>query len=485
MRVTNSMISNRLMLNVNRNMRMLDKYSNMIESTKRINLPSDDPILAARALKFKTNISETEQYQRNVGQGLSWMSATDKALFNVNDIMGKMRELLVRGTTGTNMYDDRQAITTSIQQLMNQLGKEMNATYAGRYVFSGYRTDKPIVYEANSNDYYEISQYFKAIDVESTKALQKVGDTNEAIPTDVKILKLPYSTIENGTLVITDVNGNAFNPPINVVTKKLEGPATDAYNPPDNSMTVHLIEETGEIVLGADVYRHLSGQATGYKLTYEKKGFKEGELNPVVNFECVDLNANPPMPYNMNGQYLEYEFGVNTRIAINTLGKDIYSDKLYADLRSFCVFVNNVAISDENLLTEKVKANLKAQNPSWTDSQIEEAAKPIVSEQLAREKQEVEAAITDRFNNLIGLVDGHAKNISTKHTDNGTRMDRLDLISERLDADLINYRELLSENEDTNLAEAGIAYSSAKAAYDASLKIGANILQLTLADFIR
>ena len=50
MRVTNQMMTNSALLQVNKNMNNMSKLEQQYNSQKKIQLPSDDPIIAVRAL---------------------------------------------------------------------------------------------------------------------------------------------------------------------------------------------------------------------------------------------------------------------------------------------------------------------------------------------------------------------------------------------------------------------------------------------------
>jgi flagellar hook-associated protein 3 FlgL len=86
---------------------------------------------------------------------------------------------------------------------------------------------------------------------------------------------------------------------------------------------------------------------------------------------------------------------------------------------------------------------------------------------------------------MLTLMERHTSNISTQDTNLGSRIVRLELINERLLSDRINYTDLMSDNEDVDYFEVVMRLSAAEAVYAASLKAGASIIQLSLADFLR
>lgn len=97
MRITNNMLINNMKNYINNNLSRMDKYQNQMATGKKISVPSDDPIVAARALKLRTDVSEIEQYKRNVKDAQSWMDITETALSNIGDVLHRARELASQG----------------------------------------------------------------------------------------------------------------------------------------------------------------------------------------------------------------------------------------------------------------------------------------------------------------------------------------------------------------------------------------------------
>lgn len=154
MRVTNSMMISNMMINMNRSLQSMSKYQNQMATGKKIQRASDDPIIAARALKLRTNVSEIEQFQRNVDDGLNWMEVTEGAMQNIGDTLQRVRELTVQASNDTATADDRKKIEAEVKQLKDLIVGEMNTSYAGRYVFSGFQTDKQLL---NTDGTYAIT----------------------------------------------------------------------------------------------------------------------------------------------------------------------------------------------------------------------------------------------------------------------------------------------------------------------------------------
>ncbi len=146
MRITNNMLINNMVNYINSNLTRMDKYQAQLATGKKIQVPSDDPVVAARALKLRTDVAEIQQYQRNLKDAQSWLEITESALADMGDIFQRVRELIV-GSDSTESPEDLQATKSEIMQLRTQLIILGNSTYAGRYIFSGFKTDQKLLDE--------------------------------------------------------------------------------------------------------------------------------------------------------------------------------------------------------------------------------------------------------------------------------------------------------------------------------------------------
>jgi flagellar hook-associated protein 3 FlgL len=147
MRVTNTMLVRNMTGYISSNLSRMQKFQYMIANGKKIELPSDDPVVASRALKLRTDLAEVEQYKRNVDDATSWLDTTEVALGNIGDVMQRVRELSVQGASGHRTDDDLKKVNDEVKQLKKQLVNLGNSTYAGRYVFSGFGTNQPLLDE--------------------------------------------------------------------------------------------------------------------------------------------------------------------------------------------------------------------------------------------------------------------------------------------------------------------------------------------------
>jgi flagellar hook-associated protein 3 FlgL len=142
-RITSNMISRSVLSDLNEVSQRLSKTQQRMSSGKQITRPSDDPYGTSRALSLRTDVAGTQQYQRNVGEATAWQSVTDSALSKITEAVQRARDLTVQGASDSAGQAARNAAAAEIDQLIESVKQEANASYGGRYVFSGTATNTP------------------------------------------------------------------------------------------------------------------------------------------------------------------------------------------------------------------------------------------------------------------------------------------------------------------------------------------------------
>ncbi len=183
MRITNKIMQKNNLSNINTNKIYQDKLSTQMSTQKKINRPSDDPVVAIRALRLRSSVTEiTQYYSKNIPDAESWLSVTEDALKNLSAIITNMITLCTKGANGPLKTEDRQIILEQLKALGEEVYATGDADYAGRYVFTGYRTDTPLSFDKEENIKYEITEQLKnnAIDSVTKVNVGKLADLNSA-----------------------------------------------------------------------------------------------------------------------------------------------------------------------------------------------------------------------------------------------------------------------------------------------------------------
>lgn len=117
--------ANNQLVKTNKN---LDKSLEKLSSGFRINKAADDAAGLAISQKMKTQIAGLDQASRNASDGISIIQTAEGALNEVNSMLGRMRELSVQASNGTNTIDDRKSIQAEIDQLKQEIQRISDTT---------------------------------------------------------------------------------------------------------------------------------------------------------------------------------------------------------------------------------------------------------------------------------------------------------------------------------------------------------------------
>jgi flagellar hook-associated protein 3 FlgL len=149
MRVTQSMISANSLRNLSESYRKMGKSQDMLSTGKKISKPSDDPVVAMKGMFYRSNLTEVEQYKRNLSELYVWLENSEAGIEQANSAMQRLRELTLQGKNGTNSDEDKRAIAREVAQLKEGLVETANTKVAGRYIFHGTDVTNPPVSAGN------------------------------------------------------------------------------------------------------------------------------------------------------------------------------------------------------------------------------------------------------------------------------------------------------------------------------------------------
>ena len=151
MRITNGMIMNNFLGNINRNMSLMDTYQNQLATGRRITRLSDDPMGIMSVLDAKSKLRKLDMHNSSIGEAKSWLKQTETALTEINNVVVKLYETANSAVNGTMTEADRENVSELVTQLRGHIVQLGNSTYGGRYIFGGYNTTtRPFTYDAGT-----------------------------------------------------------------------------------------------------------------------------------------------------------------------------------------------------------------------------------------------------------------------------------------------------------------------------------------------
>lgn len=155
MRVTNSQITSMMHNSMNASSAELGKLMQQMATSKRILLPSDDPIASVRVLRIQREEASLQQYAKNIANVSGSLSTQEANLKSTSDAMLNVRDLLLWAANGSNTSEDLAAMAGELSIIEDTLFSFANVRdEEGRYLFSGTLSDTPaLAFDAATQTY--------------------------------------------------------------------------------------------------------------------------------------------------------------------------------------------------------------------------------------------------------------------------------------------------------------------------------------------
>ena len=531
MRITNGMMTSNTKNNININKLNEDRLNTQIATGQVISRPSEDPVVAIRALRLNTNLSQlTQYYKKNIPDAEAWMNVTETALKQTDQIFTNIKENLTTGASDDNTANDRQKILESLKGLRAELYSAGNADYAERTVFTGYRTGESLTFLATDKDLNWNYKIHETFDVNSLETFNYVtcGTQNVATPptedyqtdekyvtrNDISRIRLAYDTLDknlaDGTIKLT---AGAVTETIDYKTESIAGLSQakidEIYtNIPDGKAV--FIPETGELLLSkgaaAQYTKFFSDNvdkspAPSASFEYDKNQWQSGDLRPEHYFACVQTDEDgkdiyynydpkldggkplvptepdPNKPHFVN-QDLEVEISFNQKITINTHANEVYTHDIGRDVDELLAATQATVDADEKRST--LKKALSSMTEGTTEYEETQKKLAAAEKEFSFRKDKMQKLFSAGLDTFAGYADRNDVAIANI----GSMQSRLSITKERVADQLQSFKELADKNINAELTESSIDFSNAKLALEAAQLAAGKISQQTLLNYL-
>ncbi|RCW44817.1 flagellar hook-associated protein FlgL [Paenibacillus prosopidis] len=170
--------------------------------------------------------------------------------------------------------------------------------------------------------------------------------------------------------------------------------------------------------------------------------------------ETIDLVSVPPKlkayHASTNTGAIKYELSAGMSLSINTLGSDVFGNSV-----------------------------------SPTASQADLESSDNVFLLLQRAHDMLGSGDQEGVSELIGQIETRMNTMLTKRAEVGARMNRVEIIENRLNDINLNLQTMQSKTEDADMAEVITNMKMEENVYQASLSVGAQLIRPSLVDFLR
>lgn len=137
-RVTQTTMTQTAMRQLQSNLSELARLQEQATSQKAFAAPSDDPAAAAAALALHAEQRRSEQYARNIDDGLAWVTAADTAITSSTSLLSRVRDLTAQGANdGALDATAKEALAVELEGIRDELLAQANTRLLGRSVFAG------------------------------------------------------------------------------------------------------------------------------------------------------------------------------------------------------------------------------------------------------------------------------------------------------------------------------------------------------------
>ena len=523
MRITNSMMTANTKANINTNKVNADKLNTMTASGQKITRPSDDPVVAIRAMRLNTSLTELEQYYgKNIPDADAWFTDTETALTQTDDVLSSIREKLNQASSQENVTSNVKDILEELKQLKDQVYAIGNADSAGRTVFTGYRTGEMLTFMEQDTINYEITETFTKDDLETFKYVKGTASINDSgkavigttvydgttnIYNEEKVeevtayrIRLAYDNLDEFTSMYVD--GTLFTVNEKSISGLNQKEIDDIYTPTSGA---NFIKETGELILSKDAYDTLI-QAGGISINYEKSDWQKGDLRPEHYFMCkTPKDATDPrtysatypdgIEYNYNRidagkpvtsggdiqgfieQDLSYEIAFNQTIVINTHASDVYSHDIGRDIDEL------IKVTQQMVNAEDKVSKLQNKIDNATD-EAELEKLNVTMGALKKEEALVKEKMHSMYTSAITAFKGYSDDVNKQIANLGALTARLEMTKNRVKDQKSNVKELADQNINCDLSETAIDLKNAELALEAAQLAAGKIAQQTLLNYI-
>ena len=524
MRITNTMITSNTKSNINSNKLLVDKYNTQMTTQKKISKASENPVIAIRSLRLSTTMSHINQYvNNNIPDASAWMDVTETALTNMKDLLTDIRTQCVNGSTDTLNAEDRKTILEALKSLSEQVYAEGNADYAGKTVFTGYRSSSNLTFDKDEVDTkYEIDQSFDFSNLEEKRYYTGSVEVPEAVTAQTtecdtivtqntyERIRLAYNgdtTVNDFSMTYKDADGNeqtfsisgevdantgemvytstgsngAIAPTFSVYDKEEAWEADKGEKIVGDDEIVY-IESTGEFIFGKNVANTISDGRANIDVNYTKKGFDKGEARPEFYYDCVDVSDDDEskhVAYTKEDQPINYDIANNTSITINTQADKVFDTAIARDVDELI-----------NVVQKSIEANNKVtqlKEMMEEDQYQDEKSQQLLQGYLDAAQKEADFAddnLQKTYEQYITRFDGYMETVNIAITNVGSVKNSLNLTKTRVENQQMTIEELKSENEDRDISDIIIDYYAAYNAYTSSLTAAGKLGERSLLDYI-
>ncbi len=507
MRITNSMMMDNVLRDINSGMVRMSKYNSQLASNRRMVKLSDDPIGVLNSLNARQRIYQINQYQNNIVQARKWVNQSENGVRDMESVIKKIRDAVI-DAGGPKTDSDKSNINTLVKQLKQELIDIGNTAIGNQYIYAGFNTTKaPFTMDANGKVLYNGLDLYDTAPQTGAAMTAPAGVTNPVWSGDIYPVNNYTVTAAGDQLTFTGVTGNP-------VTVTVPAPVAGENTLDLSAYGLGKITYTSDdppTATAADMATMVAGAGTVTSGLYETiTGIKiENALVDPAN--VTGLTWDGPITnqgkYSMqaNGDVLTIVDERGTQVfkgAIDPttgaldlsgigLGKITWTDGggTGADIAQSLADAGFVTTAYGDETSEHIRFEIGFQmlvDGTFAGTDIVGLGSDNMFKILDDLITDLDAgAGTDVLTGYLEKLDMVQDRLLKCAVQTGARTNKLDMMENRYSLDNISAEEVRSSIEDIDQAYTIMQYKFMAAIYEQALAAGAKIIQPTLMDFLR
>lgn len=148
MRITDSFRFRVVTENLNSSRERMTDLQEQLATGKRINRPSDDPEAISNTMKLRAILETNFQFQENIQDGVTQLTAQEEALNQVYEILAQVKEITLEGASDSITV--RSSLAQQLGLILDNILEIANTKFNGKYIFGGTETlNKPFMLNEN------------------------------------------------------------------------------------------------------------------------------------------------------------------------------------------------------------------------------------------------------------------------------------------------------------------------------------------------
>ena len=134
MRVTNSMLVNNFMRNLNTNLNRMDDLQGQLASSRKFGHISDDPIALIYGQAARNRLARLGHYSETVDAAQDWLRQVEAGLMELEGRIADVYNSVIDAATDVKGAADKNNVAMLVAQLRDHYIDTLNATYGDKFM---------------------------------------------------------------------------------------------------------------------------------------------------------------------------------------------------------------------------------------------------------------------------------------------------------------------------------------------------------------